>query len=170
MKSSRHEITLRFLAEPSDANFGGKVHGGAVMKWIDQAGCTCAVAWSGHYCVTVHVAGIRFLRPIKIGHVVEVAARLMHTGRSSLHLLITVRAGDPRRGDLAETTRCSVVFVALGADGRPVPVPRWLPRTDADRSLEALALKQAEMSAEIEGMLAATPVGPVQRPVVAAVD
>ena len=40
-------VTLRFLAEPSHVNFGGKVHGGAVMKWIDQAGYTCAAGWTG---------------------------------------------------------------------------------------------------------------------------
>lgn len=163
MKSSYHEITLRFLAEPSDVNFGGKVHGGAVMKWIDQAGYTCAVGWSGQYCVTVHVGGIRFLRPITIGHLVDVAARLMHTGRTSLHLLITVRAGDPRGGDLAETTRCTMVFVALGVDGRPAPVPPWMPQDEADRSLQRLALKQAEMSTEIGEMLLATPVGRLEK-------
>ena len=42
-------VTLRFLAEPADVNFGGKVHGGAVMKWIDQAGYTCAAGWTGTY-------------------------------------------------------------------------------------------------------------------------
>ena len=47
------KVTLRFLAAPTDVNFGGKVHGGAVMKWIDQAGYTCAAGWTGHYCVTV---------------------------------------------------------------------------------------------------------------------
>lgn len=167
--SPSREITLRFLAEPADVNFGGKVHGGAVMKWIDQAGYTCAVAWSGHYCVTVHVGGIRFLRPITIGHVVEVAARLVHTGRSSLHLLLTVRTGDPRDGTLAETTRCTMVFVALGTDGRPVPVPPWVPQDETDRGLQRLALKQAEMSAEIEAMLATTPVGgPENTPVATA--
>ena len=50
----QREITLRFLAEPTDVNFGGKVHGGAVMKWIDQAGYACAVGWSAHYCVTAY--------------------------------------------------------------------------------------------------------------------
>lgn len=44
-------ITLRFLAEPSEVNFGCKVHGGTVMKWIDQAGYAGAVGWSGHICV-----------------------------------------------------------------------------------------------------------------------
>ena len=53
-------ITLRFLSEPSDINFGGNVHGGAVMKWIDLAGYSCAANWSGRYCVTVYVGGIVF--------------------------------------------------------------------------------------------------------------
>lgn len=167
MKSSCREITLRFLAEPVDVNFGGKVHGGAVMKWMDQAGYTCAVAWSGHYCVTVRVSGIRFLRPITIGHVVEVAARLVHTGRTSLHLLLTVRAGDPKDGTLAETTRCTMVFVALGADGRPAPVPTWTPRTDTDRRLQVLALKQVETNAAMEAMLVETQIGATEPPSVA---
>jgi len=55
-----HSITLRFLAEPTDVNFGGKVHGGAFMKWIDQAGYACAVNCSKEYAVTVYVGGIRF--------------------------------------------------------------------------------------------------------------
>jgi acyl-CoA hydrolase len=62
MPSSK--VIFRFLAEPTDVNFGGKVHGGAVMKWIDQAGYACAAGWSGHYCVTVSVAGVKFRRPI----------------------------------------------------------------------------------------------------------
>ena len=68
-RGSQREITMRFLAEPMDVNFGGKVHGGAVMKWIDQAGYACAVGWSGLYCVTLYVGGdtkrqfLRILRP-----------------------------------------------------------------------------------------------------------
>ena len=80
------EVTLRFLAQPGDVNFGGKVHGGAVMKWIDQAAYACAVAWSGQYCVTVYVGGIRFYRPILIGNLVEVRAKLIHTGKTSMHV------------------------------------------------------------------------------------
>jgi hypothetical protein len=82
--SQQHATTLRFLAEPAHVNFGGKVHGGAVMKWIDQAGYACAAGWSGSYCV--------------------------------------------------------IVFVALGADSKPHPVPRWIPRTDHERLLEDYAI------------------------------
>ena len=57
-RGRQREITMRFLAEPMDVNFGGKVHGGAVMKWIDQAGYACAVGWSGLYCVTLYVGEV----------------------------------------------------------------------------------------------------------------
>lgn len=144
------EITLRFLAEPGDVNFGGKVHGGAVMKWIDQAGYACAVSWSGHYCVTVYVGGIRFLHPILIGHLVEVTARVIHTGRTSMHIALQVRAGDPRGGGLAETTHCTMVFVAVSSTGASVPVHRWVPVTTEDKALEQHALRQMELRQAME--------------------
>lgn len=147
------EITLRFLAEPSDVNFGGKVHGGAVMRWIDQAGFACAVGWSGHYCVTAFVGGIRFLRPVLIGHVVEVHARVIHTGRTSLHIAISVRSGDLREGGLSETTHCTMVFVAVSSTGAPVPVHSWVPETAEDVALENYALKQMELRAAMDATL-----------------
>ena len=111
------DITLRFLAEPTDVNFGGKVHGGAVMKWIDQAGYACAVGWSGYYCVTVYIGGIRFYKPIFIGQIVEVSATVVHTGTSSMHIAIDVSATEPKTGARKRTTRCLVVFVAVDGGG-----------------------------------------------------
>ena len=83
-------ITLRFLAEPSTINFGGKVHGGTVMKWIDEAGYACATRWAKNYCVTVSVGNIRFERPIRIGDLVEVEARLAYTGKTSMNISAVV--------------------------------------------------------------------------------
>lgn len=62
MSSGQRDITLRFLAEPGDVNFGGKVHGGAVMKWIDLAAYACSAAWSGKYCITAYAGGFVLLR------------------------------------------------------------------------------------------------------------
>ena len=87
-------ITLRFLAEPSTVNFGGKVHGGTVMKWIDEAGYACATSWAKRYCITVYVGGIRFHRPIMIGDLVEVEARLAYTGNTSMNIAVEVRSGE----------------------------------------------------------------------------
>ncbi|MDI1335174.1 MAG: acyl-CoA thioesterase [Lacunisphaera sp.] len=156
-RDNTREITLRFLAEPGDVNFGGKVHGGAVMKWIDQAGYACAVSWSGHYCVTVYVGGIRFLHPILIGHLVEVTAKVIHTGRTSMHIALQVRAGDPRGGELTETTHCTMVFVAVSSTGASVPVHRWVPVTAEDKALEHQALKQMELRQGMEASLVAPP-------------
>lgn len=128
-------ITLRFLAEPSTVNFGGKVHGGTVMKWIDEAGYACATGWSKSYCVTVYVGGIRFLQPVRIGDLVEVEARLAYTGNTSMNISVEVRSGDIKSGELQTTTECLVVFVAIDADGRPLPVESWQPETPGEVAL-----------------------------------
>jgi uncharacterized protein (TIGR00369 family) len=150
------EITLRFLAEPTDVNFGGKVHGGAVMKWIDQAGYACAVGWSGYYCVTVYIGGIRFYKPIFIGQIVEVKATVVHTGNSSMHIAIDVSATEPKTGARKRTTRCLIVFVAVDGGGDTVPVPKWLPESEDDKRFEQYAIHMAALRKQQEEELRAT--------------
>jgi acyl-CoA hydrolase len=158
VKQKAREITLRFLAEPTDVNFGGKVHGGAVMKWIDQAGYACAVGWSGYYCVTVYVGGIRFYKPIFIGQIVEVSAKVVHTGTSSMHIAVDVSATDPKTGDRKTTTRCLIVFVAVDGGGDTVTVPAWHPETEEDKRLEQYAVRMAQARKDQENeILAAAP-------------
>jgi acyl-CoA hydrolase len=153
----QREVTLRFLAEPTDVNFGGKIHGGAVMKWIDQAGYACAVGWSGQYCVTVYVGGIRFYRPVLIGQLVEARARLIYTGTTSMHLAADVSSRDPKADAAAATTHCVIVFVAVDDDGQPVAVPAWTPLTDEDIALESYARKLMELRKGIEAEMARYP-------------
>ena len=128
-------IILRFLAEPSTVNFGGKVHGGTVMKWIDEAGYACATRWAKRYCVTVSVGSIRFQRPIMIGDLVEVEARLAYTGKTSMNISVEVRAGDIKVGQMEKITECVVVFVAVDPGGKALPVDTWRPETPGDVAL-----------------------------------
>lgn len=139
-------ITLRFLAEPSTVNFGGKVHGGTVMKWIDEAGYACATSWSKRYCVTVYVGGIRFHRPIMIGDLVEVEARLAYTGSTSMNIAVEVRSGDMKGGQLQKTTECLIVFVSVDSHGRPMPVESWTPATPGEVALAQSAKAQLDAS------------------------
>ena len=152
MSQPQREITLQFLAQPSDANYGGKVHGGTVMKWIDQAGYAAAVGWSGHYCVTVAVGGIRFVAPVHTSDLVSVKAKLVHTGTSSMHLAVTVLAADPIEGRPSRLcTHCVIVFVALdGKEGKPVPVPPLPLADDNDRRLAEYAQNVMALSKDIE--------------------
>lgn len=143
-------ISLRFLAQPGDVNFGGKVHGGAVMKWIDQAGYVCAANWSGMYCVTVYVGGIRFYRPVAIGDIVEVTAAIIYTGNTSMHVSIDVFAGNPRLRDKEKTTHCVMVFAAVNDLGKTVAVPKWTPFTPEQKSLEDYARRLMDLRKVIE--------------------
>ena len=127
--------TLRFLAEPSTVNFGGKVHGGTVMKWIDEAGYACASRWAKRYCTTVSVGTIRFQRPILIGDLVEVEARLAYTGRTSMNISVEVRSGDIKTGQMQLITECLIVFAAVDADGKTLSVESWFPETPGDMAL-----------------------------------
>ena len=151
MSGEQHEVSFRFLAQPTDVNFGGKVHGGMAMKWIDQAGYACAVAWSGAYCVTASVSGIQFVAPILIGDLVTVHCKLIRTGTSSMHFAVDVIARDLKTAAERAATSCVIIFVALDApDGKPTAVPPWQPASDEDRRLADYAQRLIELSKTME--------------------
>lgn len=155
MSGRQRELAMRFLAEPTDVNYGGKVHGGVVMKWIDQAGYAAAVGWSGKYSVTVAVGGIRFVAPIRTSDLVTVSAKLIYTGTSSMHFAVDVTARDPMGGAERLCTHCVIVFVALdGIEGRPSPVPAWTPITEDDKRLTEYATQVMALSKGIEQTVA----------------
>jgi len=143
-------VQFRFLAEPTDVNFGGKVHGGMVMKWIDQASYACAAQWSKHYCVTVSANAIRFIRPILVGQMVSVDARIVHTGKSSMHIYVVVRAVDPKGNKAVITNRCFITFMAVDDSGYPVKVPTYEPTNDDDKQLEKVAEQAKEFAKKLD--------------------
>ena len=151
MSGEQRELTFRFLAEPTDVNYGGKVHGGVVMKWIDQVGYAAAVGWSGRYSVTVAVGGIRFVSPIRTSDLVTVTAKLVYTGTSSMHFAVDVRARDPMQesGDRL-CTHCVIVFVALNHEGRPKAVPKWTPSSAVDVALEQYAVRLQDFRKQLD--------------------
>jgi len=132
-------VEFCFLAEPTDVNFGGKVHGGMVMKWIDQASYACAAQWSKRYCVTVSANGIRFIRPILVGQMISVTARIVHTGKTSMHIYVVVRAGDLKESKKVVTNRCFLTFMAIDESGYPIKVPTYTPESEEDKLLEEVA-------------------------------
>ena len=150
MTDNKREITLRFLAPVVDINILGKVHGGAVMKWMDEAAYAVAAAWSGHHCVTVYEGGSHFRKLIPLPSMVEVYARLIYTGNTSMHVAVNVRSRDPRKDDFTETTSCIMVYVALDDDGNPMTAPAWKPETERDKALAEYAAKLVDMRKDIE--------------------
>ena len=148
---ARAEITLRFLAAPTDAGQSGSVSAGRVLEWIDKAGYAAAVGWVGTYAVTGYVGNIHFTRPIHVGDLVVVQARVVLTGRTSLQVVCTVSSGDPRSSARVLNTQCALQFVAM-EDGKPVPVPPFEPRDEWERGQHdrALAINVARRAIEEE--------------------
>lgn len=140
---------FRFLASPSVVNFGGNAHGGTVLRWINDVASTVATSWCGRDTVAVYAGGVHFYRPIHIGHIVELQARLIHTGPRSMHVVTHVRSGDPRTGGLDLTTRCMTVLVAKEPRSGALPVPPLLLHSAEDLALDEHALKLIAMRAEL---------------------
>lgn len=154
MGTHESRIVLRFLAAPTEVSYGGTVNGGKLLEWIDKAGYACAVGWSGHYCVTAYVGDVRFRRPVQSGELVEVEAELVHVGRTSMHILVTVSAADPRGGELTQATQCLTVFVAVDEAGRPAPVPAWRARSQQEQRRQAWTVARIAVRADIEAAMA----------------
>lgn len=147
---NKDHISFQFISEPTDVNFGGKVHGGQVMKWIDQTAYACATGWAQNYCVTVYVGGIRFYKPISIGAIVRVDAQVIYSGRTSIHISVDVFSRKLRDEQFVKTTHCVIVFVSTDQDGVPVPVDKFIPKTELQVDMEQYALRLIELRKSIE--------------------
>ena len=147
-------VTLRFLAALMDAGYAGHVGAGRVLEWIDKAGYALAAGWGRTYAVTAYVGNVHFSRPIPVGHMVEATAHMVYTGRSSMHIHVTVSSGDPREAALQPACDCLMVFVAMDADRRPTAIPAWEPDTDDERAHKASALRHIELRKNIETAMA----------------
>jgi acyl-CoA hydrolase len=145
-----NKITFQFISEPTDVNFGGKVHGGAVMKWIDQTAFACASSWAEGYCVTIYAGGIRFYKPILIGNLVKVVAKVIYTGNTSIHIAVDVFSRKISEFAFNKTTHCVIVFVSVDKEGNPKPVNKWTPMTEKDKHMEHYAKKLIQLRKDIE--------------------
>ena len=120
------------------------------MKQIDQTAYACATRYSGNYCVTVYVGGIRFYRPIAIGALVKVDAKVIYTGNTSIHIAVDVYSRGMKESEYQQTTHCVIVFVSIDEDGKPTPVEKLFPHTDEEKELERYAKRLVELRTSIE--------------------
>ncbi|GEA11747.1 acyl-CoA thioesterase [Alteromonas sp. KUL49] len=120
------------------------------MKWIDQAAYACAAQWSGKYCVTVSANAIRFIKPIKVGQIVNLQAQLVHTGTSSMHIYVVVQSCSPTTNEMKVTNRCFITFMATDGAGKPVAVPSYIPEDDLQLQLELVAMNAKDFAKQLD--------------------
>ncbi len=136
---SASRVTLAMLMQPMDANLQGNVHGGVIMRLMDEAGGSAAMRHAGRPVVTVAVDQVLFREPIHLGDLVTLTAALTYVGRTSLETRIEVTAQNLLTGECTHTNTAYFVYVALDETGRPTPVPPLALETDAERALWAAA-------------------------------
>jgi uncharacterized protein (TIGR00369 family) len=116
------QTTLHQLMSPEHANPMGNVHGGVVMKIVDEAGGICAIRHAQRQVVTVAIDSMSFYSPVHVGNVVAFHASVNWVGRSSIEVGVRVVAENPVTGECTHTNTAYLVYVALDENGRPTAV------------------------------------------------
>lgn len=130
-------ISLAQMMQPEHANNLGNVHGGWIMKLVDEAGALAAMRHTGRRCVTVSIDSMVFRQPIRIGDLVILNAEVTYTGRTSVEAEVQVVAENPVTGERTHTNTAYLVYVALDDDGNPTPAtPVKAETEDEKRKLE----------------------------------
>ena len=160
MDLPNHQLTMTVLMTPDTANFAGNVHGGTLLKLLDQAAYACASRYAGRYAVTLSVDQVTFRQPIHVGELVTLLASVNHTGTSSMEIGIKVLAEDIRTQRVRHVNSCFFTMVAVDDDRKPVPVPPLQPSSPDERRRHAAAIVRKEMRVELEKRFAALHVAP----------
>ncbi len=128
-RGTQTSVVLSSLMMPADANFMGNIHGGVIMKLIDEAAGTCAFRFCRTRVVTAAIDRIDFHYPVQVGNLVTLKANMNYAGTSSMEVGVRVEAEDLATGVITHCASAYLVFVALGDSGRPITVPKLAPRT-----------------------------------------
>ena len=128
----RRALSMTVLMTPDMANFAGKVHGGTLLKFLDQVAYSCASRYAGTYAVTLSVDRVLFRDAILGGELVSFSATVNYTGRTSLEVGIRVDTENIRDGTRRHTNSSYFTMVAVDDAGNPVAVPPLVPVTELE--------------------------------------
>ena len=148
---SESMVILSQIMLPEDANPSGNVHGGTIMKLVDNAAYVAAVRHSRKNCVTLSIDSFKFLYPVYVGELVILKACVNYVGRTSMEVGVRVEAEHLTTGTLRHTASAYLTFVALGPDSRPVEVPPLRPETDIEKRRYAEAIQRRRLRLAQEG-------------------
>lgn len=131
---AQSRVTLNSVMGTQDTNIHGNVHGGVIMKLVDEVGALAAVRHARLPVVTIVIDSMTFLEPIRVGNLVSLTAELTWVGRTSIEVRVEVTAENPMTGTHTTTNTAYLVYVALDPDGRPTSVSPLIYETDEQRN------------------------------------
>jgi acyl-CoA hydrolase len=145
-----HQLSMTILMTPDMSNFSGNVHGGHILKYLDQVAYACASRYAGQYVVTLSVDQVVFREPIHVGELVTFLASVNYTGRTSMEIGIKVITEDIRQKLVRHTNSCYFTMVAVDELGNPTPVPPLEPRNEEERQRFEAAEQRRTLRQEMQ--------------------
>ncbi|WP_020647862.1 acyl-CoA thioesterase [Solimonas variicoloris] len=133
MDLPKHQLTMTVLMTPDMVNFSGNVHGGHILKLLDQVAYACASRYAGSYVVTLSVDRVMFRQPIHVGELVTFLASVNYTGRTSMEVGIKVITENIRKDVVRHANSCFFTMVAVNEQGEPQAVPALVPQTPEEQ-------------------------------------
>lgn len=156
MPTQNKQLTMTVLMTPDMANFAGNVHGGTILKLLDQVAYACASRYAGSYVVTLSVDQVTFKQPIHVGDLVTFLANVNFVGTTSMEIGIKVLSENIVTQARVHTNSCFFTMVAVDSAGKAQPVPPLVPdspaaqrRFDAAKMRKALRLETAKQHRDI---------------------
>jgi acyl-CoA hydrolase len=145
MDLPNHQLSMTVLMTPDTANFSGNVHGGAVLKLLDQVAYACASRYAKSYVVTLSVDQVTFRQPIHVGEMVTFLASVNFTGKTSMEIGIKVIAENIRSQVVRHVNSCFFTMVAVDDDFKPIEIPEFRPSNQDELRRQEMAQKRKEI-------------------------
>ncbi|MGQ7960270.1 acyl-CoA thioesterase [Pseudomonas sp. SP16.1] len=150
MEAGTAQLTMTVLMTPDMANFSGNVHGGTLLKYLDEVAYACASRYAGRYVVTLSVDQVIFREPVHVGELVTFLASVNYCGRTSMEVGIKVITENIRERSVRHTNSCFFTMVAMDEHGRPAPVPELQPDTPDGLRRQRQAAQRRQIRAELQ--------------------
>lgn len=144
------QLTMTVLMTPDKANFSGNVHGGTLLKYLDEVAYACASRYAGQYVVTLSVDQVTFRQPVHVGELVTFLASVNYTGTTSMEIGIKVITEDIRSKSVRHTNSCFFTMVAIDEAGQPTPVPALQPQSTDEKRRFAQARQRRQLRQELD--------------------
>jgi acyl-CoA hydrolase len=138
---------------PNDTNTLGKLFGGSLLAWIDEIAAVAAHRHSASLVVTAAINNVSFTKPVDLGAIVTLSAKVSRAFGSSMEVIIDVFIEDSVTGEKSSSNQAILTFVAVDRNGATQKVPEIMPETDEEKERYAAALRRRQLSLVIAGRM-----------------
>lgn len=153
-KVSESVTTMTEMVMPNDTNPLGNLMGGNLMRWMDVVASICAGKHCEAHVVTASVDNVSFHKPIPLGDIVTLHARVTRAFNTSVEIFVEVFAADIKGGNPRKCNHAYFTFVGLDTETkRPVPVPEVIPLTNDEQQLHGSAARRRELRLVLAGRM-----------------